>query len=379
MDFVAVDVGASSTRYMSSKGKLGILPNNVVFLDKDEEVKMEPYSDDILDCLEVIVESDNSSIFPIRALMGSMATRHSATNVRPSVMVNKHMQKINYLSALVAAAIAVSKHQLSKDIALYWALPPIEVRAAKEDVIRKCLGSYKVTFPKFRGLQVSFNIVDANTYEESFMALMSFYFDKEGKIREEAKKYATGNILSLDIGASTTDLAIAKDMRYLEKSGQTYKTGGSIAREYLIDDIRGIYGFDLPNELADIAMAEGRIQFGDGYKDLRNIVESAKRHLAEQVVEQIQGYFRKVDIPIQNIRAIVVSGGGSMQGQYVNEQGNVEVTSNPMSYYITNALRNVCSGITVIQYKDNPRLAVINGLYLRASLDMRKKAMAVNQ
>jgi len=379
MSFVAVDVGASSTRFMSSNGKLGILPNNVVFLDNDAEVKMEPYSDSIVDCLEVVVESDNNSVFPIRALMGSMATRHSATNVKPSVMANKHTQKINYLSAIVATAIAINQNNLDTNVTMYWALPPIEVRTAKEEVIRKCIGSYKVTFPKMDGLTVEFNVVGVEAYEESFMALMSFYFDGNGKIREEARKYATGNVLSLDIGASTTDLAVVKDMRYLEKSGQTYKTGGSIAREYLIDDIRGIYGFDLPNELADIAMAEGRIQFGNGYKDIRNIVESAKKHLAEQVVEQIQGYFRKIDIPIQNVRAIVVSGGGSMRGQFVNEQGNVEITSNPMSYYITNSLNDICTGVNVLQYSDNPRLAVINGLYLRAGLDMLKRNKAVNQ
>jgi len=55
----------------------------------------------------------------------------------------------------------------------------------------------------------------------------------------------TGNVLSLDIGASTTDLTVIQNGRYLERSGRTYRTGGNVVRDYLITAISKEYDFDL--------------------------------------------------------------------------------------------------------------------------------------
>lgn len=373
MDFVAADLGASSTRYTSNNGKIDILPNNMVIIDLDSVVDMEPYSVDIESALDVTIESNNNSEhFPVRVLVGQMADRYSPTNIKPSTMSNKHVQRINYISTVLATAVSKYKYNLEDNLQLYLALPPVEVKTAKQVVKDNLIGTYNVKFNKL-GVEVKFTIDDVSMYEESFMALLSYFFRMDGSVKDAAKQYATGNLLSLDIGASTTDLAVVQNMRYVEKSGQTYKTGGNIARDFLIDSIRAEYGFDTPIEMAELAMAEGRIQMGNTYQDCSEAVNSAKKALAEQVVGQIQEYFRKVNIPIQTIRAIIVSGGGSMEGQYVDENGNVVKTSKPTSDFITEELHKVCAGVCVEQ-ADNPRLANISGLYIRANLDVRKKS-----
>lgn len=372
MEFVALDLGASSTRYVSNNGKVGILPNNMVFLPMEARVDLEPYNDEIEGALDVTIECDKESEhFPVRVLIGSMAERYSPTNVRPSVLMNKYMQQINYVSAVVASAVSKIKNNLGDNLLLYLALPPIEVSIGKDKVKESLIGRYKVTFNKLNKT-VEFNIVDVTCFEESFMAILSYFFDVNGKLREQAKKYSTGNILSLDIGASTTDLVVVSDMKYIERSGQTYKTGGNVAREFLRDDLRALYGYDVPEELADMAMAEGRIQMGNRYEDISKYVEAAKQKFAAQVVEQMQSYFRKVNIPIQSIRAIIVSGGGSMRSEYVDESGNVVITSEPMSYYITKELNKVCPGVEVESHID-ARLANIYGLFIRANIDLRKR------
>lgn len=372
MEFVALDLGASSTRYVSNNGKVGILPNNMVFLPMEARVDLEPYNDEIEGALDVTIECDKESEhFPVRVLIGSMAERYSPTNVRPSVLMNKYMQQINYVSAAVASAVSKIKNNLGDNLLLYLALPPIEVSIGKDKVKESLIGKYKVTFNKLNKT-VEFNIVDVTCFEESFMAILSYFFDVNGKLREQAKKYSTGNILSLDIGASTTDLVVVSDMKYIERSGQTYKTGGNVAREFLRDDLRALYGYDVPEEIADMAMAEGRIQMGNRYEDISKYVEAAKQKFAAQVVEQMQSYFRKVNIPIQSIRAIIVSGGGSMRSEYVDESGNVVITSEPMSYYITKELNKVCPGVEVESHID-ARLANIYGLFIRANIDLRKR------
>lgn len=378
MDFVGIDLGASSTRYVTQNTKIGVLPNNMVFLDRNARVDLIPYSDEIEGALDVTIEKDGTSeYFPVRVLVGDMANRYSPTNQRPSGMSNKHTQRINYVSAILAAAICKHKNGLGDNIDLYVALPPVEVTSAKDYVSEQLCGKYTVTFHK-TGLVQQFTVGSVNCYEESFLAILAYFFDMSGKPRNTAQKYGFGNLLSLDIGASTTDLAVVSNMRYLEKSGQTFKTGGNVARDFLIDDLRALYGYDVPVDIADIAMAEGRIQMGNTYEDISQYVESAKKKFAEQVVEQIQGYFRKVNIPIQSIRAIVVSGGGSMRSEYVDDQQNVVVTSKPMSDYITEELNKVCPGVEVEPYSDNPRFANITGLFIRANIDIARKKAAAN-
>ncbi len=379
MDFVALDLGASGTRYASNQGKINTLPNNMVFIEPDTRVDLEPYSDEIEGALDITIELDKESpYFPTRVLIGQMANRYSPTNVRPSVAANKHTQIINYVSAIAAAAVAKHKFDLKDNLSLYIALPPVEVRKAKDIVKENLTGNFTVTFNKFKNLKMTFTVTDVSCFEESFMAMLAYFFEMNGQLKESAHKYRVGNVLSMDIGASTTDLAVVADMRYLEKSGQTYKTGGNVARDFLIDDLRAEYGYDVPVEIADLAMAEGRIQMGNKYEDISEMVASAKQRFAEQVVEQIQGYFRKVNIPIQSIRAIVVSGGGSMRSEYVNDEKEVVVTSEPMSYYITKELNKICSGVEVESYSTNPRLANISGLFIRANIDIARKIAMAN-
>lgn len=375
MKFCAVDLGASSTRFTSNNPKVSIIPNNMVFLDKDTFVDLKPQEDTLVGSLEVIIEKEEASdFFPVKALIGAMAERYSSENDRPSVMMNKHKQRINYVSGIVAAAFTRLMDNIEEDMDLYVALPPIEVRHAKGIVADNFKGSYKVTFPKYKGGTVlEFKITNVVCQEESLMSLTSFFFNMNGNPNEKSAAYTVGNILSLDIGASTTDLAIVKNSRYNDKSGQTYKTGGNIARDYLIDEIRMVEGYDLPIEDAERTMAEGRLQMGNTYKDVSDIVDRAKRKLAKQVVMQMQGYFRQIDIPIQTIRAIIVSGGGSLPSQYI-QNGEVVETTKPMSFYITEYLQEVCPGVDVVPYGDDSRMANIRGLFIRASLDALKKS-----
>lgn len=378
MSFVAVDLGASNTRYVSDSGKISVLPNNMVMLNVEDTVDMKPSDDLIESALEVnIVKEEESEFFNVKALIGQMAGSHSSYNDRPMTSSHKHTQQINYVSGIVAAALSRIKFGIDEELSLYIALPPIEVKTAKELVKKNFMGKYTVTFPKFNGgTTVQLTIIDVKCYEESFLASVSYFFDANGKIKEDSRDLMTGNILSLDIGASTTDIAIIQDARYLDKTGQTYKTGGNIARDYLSNAIRAKYGLDLGAEQAEQIMAEGRMPSGNSYIDVSKIVADAKMECARGIIASMETYFKQVEIPINFIRAIVVSGGGSMHSQYVNENGEVVVTTDPMSSYITSALTKTWTGIDVKHYGNSPRLANISGLFIGARNDENKKQRA---
>lgn len=371
MDFVGVDIGASGTRYVTSRGHIAVAPNNMVKLPLDKQVFMEPYSSDPEAALELLVTRKvNGALYgQWHVLYGQMASRYSGNNETPTLLQSKYEQEINVLSAIMAAALGVMKDGLSSDLGLYVALPPAEVKGSLDKVIEKFGGEYEVNFIKLnRVVTLRFHRVMA--YEESFMALLDFFFQMNGALRPEAAKYGTGNLLSLDIGASTTDLAIVQDMQYMEHTGRTIKVGGNVTRQIMQDWVVQNYGFDAPDATLEQAIAEGRIQMGNGYDDCSEAVKMAKRELAKSIVNQVQSYFRSVNIPIQTLRAIVVSGGGSMQGSYVNENNEEVVTSPSVSEYITEYLLQICGNVEVEQMKQSPRLANVTGLFIRASMDM---------
>lgn len=378
MSFVAIDLGASSSRHVSDSGNIMVTPNYMAELPVGTASKIQPDTADLSSSLEVQIEKVSGEAcehFPVNVLIGIMADRYTSLHDRPSVNVKKCLQKINYVSAIVVAAINRLTYELPEDIDLYLAVPPIEIHNARELFSQKLVGKYNVTFPKYMGgTTVVLNIRSVHCYEESFMASTSFFFNMNGVPKEQNKQYLTGNILSLDIGASTTDLSIIKNGRYLDKSGKTYRVGGNEARESLIYSISNEYDIDLSLEAADKVMAEGRLQNGNTYIDVSNLIARAKKELAKKLMTHLPLYFKSIQIDMTTINAIVVSGGGSMQSQYVNADGEVVKTSEPMSYFVTQELLNLSSGTEVVAYGDEARLANIKGLFIKAKVEELKKA-----
>ena len=379
MSLVAIDLGASSSRYCSDSGVISVLPNNMVYLPNMETSGIQTDTADIESTLEAKIEKTEGNneldYFPANVLVGIMAEKHRDLDERPSVNSHKHTQRINYISAILAVAVSKIKNNIDDPIDLYLATPPVEVKAASEAFKKYLVGKYKVEFPKFNGgTTVEFTIEDVSCSEEALMASTSFFFNSNGAPKEQNKKYLTGTVLSLDIGASTTDLAIIKAGRYLDKSGQTYRIGGNVARDNLTELVCERYAMDLPIPDAERTMAEGRLQLGNTFDDVSDLVNIAKTDLAKQLTQYMQTYFKRVNIPIQTINAIIVSGGGSVQSQYSKDTGEIVKTSEPMSYFVTNELKSWSSGTDVIEYGEEARFANIKGLYIKAKFDSIRKA-----
>lgn len=378
MSFVAADLGASSTRYTSDSGKIDVLPNNMKTLPDMNVSLIIPDSGDIESCLEAQITRDGQDamgFFPTNVLMGIMAEKHRGIDERPSVNTHKHKQKINYVSAIMACAVSKLKHpELAEHLDLYLATPPIEVHAAKEAFAQVLCGTYTVYFPKYNnGVSVTFTVDSVKCYAESYMASAAFFFNMNGTPKEETRQYLSGTVLHLDIGASTSDLSITKNGKFLDKSGQTYRIGGNVARDNLTDQICQKFAIDLPLADAEKVMAEGRMQQGMGFVDVSDLVMVAKRELAQQLNEYLDTYFKRIQIPIQMVNAIVVSGGGSMQSQYATPEGEMVKTSEPLSYFVTQELQTWSPGTAVIPFGENARFANVTGLFIRAKIDEIKR------
>lgn len=374
--YVTADIGASGSRILSNTIKeVRNLRNNMVFIPETKKVDLVPTKMTVDYALDVSITRDKESdYFPVRALIGDLADRYSSAQTTPNGMVNKTKQQVNYVSAITSVAISLMEEDTTSvpEVALYLALPPNEAKQQKEYAKEQFNGVYTVKFNKF-DKEVKFNITSVETYEESFLAIMSFFYHTDSRKKPLANKYTDGLLLSIDIGASTTDLVTVENLVYKDRSGKTYKTGGNVVRDDLINLVLDTFGFELPQDKADIAVAEGRIRLGNVWRPIPELVEQAKRNYADGILASIIGYFTLNKLPIELMRAFCVSGGGSIESKYTDETGNVIKTSEPMSFYITEALRKYCDTIEVEHYDENPREANIKGLFMRARIDLFKK------
>ena len=127
-----------------------------------------------------------------------------------------------------------------------------------------------------------------------------------------------------------------------------------------------VFNKELTDEDAEVVITEGRLPYGSKYKDMSKELIEAKKEFAEMLAQDIDSYFGTVGVPLMSIKAIFVSGGGSMKSSYFDIDNNTEVvTSEPVSTYLTEVLRNICDGIDVVGYPDeNPRMANIIGTML---------------
>ena len=370
MNTICVDQGASSTRYVVNEGEVYVNPNNMVFVEEGVDTYLVPNSADIFDNFDVTINKieGESTYFPVRALIGTLAERYKPANLRPSMNSNKSRQRVNYVSIITAVAAGILNTNIEPDVAVIIDFPPLEANKMTADYIRKeLIGKFKVKFNTSAfNKEVVFNISDARIVSESEQASVSFFFNRNGAPRVETAKYNRGYVLSCDIGASTSDFVLIKDRRFQERTGQTYKIGGNVIKEIIKNKVRALYGSELTDEDAEVVITEGRLPYGSKYKDMSKELIDAKKEFAEMLAQNIDSYFGTVGVPLMSIKAIFVSGGGSMKSSYFDIDNNTEVvTSEPVSTYLTEVLRNICDGIDVVGYPDeNPRMANIIGTML---------------
>lgn len=344
--FVAVDIGTSETRICADGVVTLRIPNNCVFLPEPTPAAFSG-GKDLLTSIEAVIEGLDEK--PVTVLYGEMARRYPAQNLRPSPLEAKYKQYINKVSIIVGTALArVEKANTPAD--LYIALPPIEVGKAREFLKESLKGEYRVIFPKLdRAARVVFN--DIYCYEESRMAGEAF-------MAQLPEEYRNGTVLSVDIGAGTTDLALFVNGVFQERSSKTYKVGGNTAREFLIDDIMAEHDYELPVVEAEEVIATGLLKLGNAKVPVVDSINYAKSRFAKTLVESIQQYFRAVEVPIQTVNAFLLSGGGSLTG---NGEGARSVAS-----YVVDALKAVCKGTDTVEYAGDARMANLDGLCIQA-------------
>lgn len=382
--FVGIDLGASNTRYVSDNGIFHEVENNVKEVSIGEKIRMKPWSGEteeetIHGTLDVEIYRLSGETKHIKAgaryLVGDLATRIGAS-FRPTGLQNKAEQPINYTNALLATALSkLLMKEYDGFVNVYIALPPVELsaKATSEASLKdELIGDYRVKFNTLNK-EVTFTINTVTCVEESFLTLIAFFFNIQGGFRVEASNFRNGNVLGIDIGASTTDLAVVKNAKFVDKSGQTYKLGGNFVLDWIADGIRAKYGYDAEPDELQRSVETGKIRQGVELIDVSELVIEGKKEFAVKLVDMMQSYFTKIGMQPHTFVGVIVGGGGSMASVYTDEKGETYITSQAMSEYIWDEFKHICPSVPVIAVSNDPRHANITGLFIRALVDKLAK------
>ena len=378
---ICTDQGASSTRFSVNNSKVYKNPNNFIEVDIESDIRNTPYTQEFVDNMDLTISKDGESdFFPVRILGGTLAERYSSSSAKPSMLSSKSRQPVNYYSVIssVVNSILLSEDaedcKSPVDVTCYMCLPPVEITGnnENEDYVKSQLaGKYTVRLNKM-DREIEFNIKEVNVYAESVLAVVAFLFNQDANQRTEMAKYNKGFILGFDLGASTADLVLIKDRRFIEHSGYTCKLGGNIIDDLMRSEIRRKFGTEVSNDDIIEAVRTGRLAYGSSYKDVSAELQKCKKQYASMLFEKVETYFASNNIGLQSIKAVFMSGGGSMQSSYLDESGKEVVTSPSVGEYIDEMLKKVCDSVDmVLSPSVNPRECNIVGLIL--SMNAQRK------
>jgi hypothetical protein len=242
-------------------------------------------------------------------------------------------------------------------------LPPKEEKEYANKMIEKIksFNSVNVKIPKVYKCNSTVDRVDVQP--EGVAAFFGAYFEeKDGELIEceENKKFGTGSVLVIDIGAGTTDLNIIQDCELMYGSRETFKIGGNTVRSILEQEISSKYGVSLAStQMYDRVISEGILEVGAKEFDVADLVTAAKKEYSKQLSTKLKRDIAGIDGDIASLKGLLVVGGGSLASVR-----NDEVVSPAMAEIIINDITSEIAPYSELMstHGINTRLLNIEGL-----------------
>ena len=130
--------------------------------------------------------------------------------------------------------------------------------------------------------------------------------------RSIAKELLSKKILVLDIGAGTTDILAVDKGKLVESSRTTIKLGGND----IISRTRNKYNVRNKTNLSEPVFKDILVNFeigvGDTLVDISKLVESSKREVSRQLINEITLFFEAQNIDLKTFNLLLVVGGGAL-------------------------------------------------------------------
>lgn len=291
--------------------------------------------------------------------VGDYAERGFEVPVYPMLDRMKCKQKVNFLRALAMVIMMRLEGDSKGDVELYIAVPPVEIEAAREE-FANLIGTYSIDViggGQLKDRHLEFNIVRVTCCEETLVTGLSFLFTPTGPRFPELMQ---GTLLVIDCGAFTTDVSLIKNGLYIDSSQETLHIGGALCRDALKSEMFKRYELSLSLESLDEVMQTGHIQLGGEDVMVLDAISAAKDHYAAELYKELMSYFKRSGVDRRMLKALLLSGGGALRC-CEGDLGLAERLAKLLE-------------VKGIVYPDDPRMACVKGLQIKAMFDASSAA-----
>ena len=242
------------------------------------------------------------------------------STIKPSAFDKKYNLEATVLSlrmAFLYAYKAVMNMQRVSDVSqldLKWTvvtlLPPGDIDTGREAMtaLVKEITYVDSVYPKMSMYVTIDNVV---ILPEGFCAYAAVVYDRGQIFRAGYENLKDETVMIFDIGAGTTDCMIIRNNKLIQDSKHTVEQGGNNVHNLVRKELR-MKGIDLDEQSIIKGVVKGTVR--DGAKDISivDIVNKAKKQVAQKITSDFQDYLSTVDIRMRSIGYVLVCGGGSM-------------------------------------------------------------------
>ncbi|MCC0664542.1 ParM/StbA family protein [Clostridioides sp. ZZV15-6597] len=299
---------------------------------------------------------------------------------RPLTLHPKHDQdstfrtlSLSFIKAIMFVAdyfkVGVDELDVSVDISVL--LPPLEMYY--EDALKTLISKINtVSLVLPYKIVKKFKIENIAVFPEGLAAFIGvMYEEKDGKLVEVVanKKFLKGTSVLIDIGGGSTDVAIVRNGRVIDKSQNTFRIGGNTVKSIVAKVVSMKHNYSMTEEEKEYVLENGHLVVGDEKKiDLLEDIKIAKKKYADMLIKSLNEHLEGINIEIESLKGILTVGGGALAiEETVTENGipHKKVLSEPMSKPVVEHLKKYNDSISEISLNGiDARLVNLKGLGL---------------
>lgn len=323
-----LDLGNSETRfklkYNDKEGKRVITP---VHTESNHFYKTEAGYE-----VPAIYTPDTTTIFNIVGeysgtfANGLLVDREFSTSFMKPTANNKKYSfhsclsfSLVYLKAarILAQAWGVKPEELDINLDLVVLMPALDCDEdgikAMEAELRKITTVVDVFTVEGNTMRYDVKINNVEIYPEGLAAYVYCVYDETGEPRQGYEKYTEDVVLTLDIGAGTTDGCVIADGELINNTRFTSSIGGNNVKAMLKRLIKAKYNYgNIKDEQLEEAVKTGYIKDGSQQIDVAELVKTAKVDVAKMLVADIQDTLETFGFSIRSIGSLLAVGGGTL-------------------------------------------------------------------
>lgn len=328
---LVVDFGNSSTKGMVLFGKVGAtgryrkaqfeVPNAFAPISEDYQISSD-YSKENSTVLKLSGVSVGGTVLDGCFCNGELQEREFPQGIiRPTAYSKKYEMDATALSVRLAFfwayKVLMKMNRLTdvSEVQVSWSvvtlLPPGDIDIGREPMTEliKSVESIESVFPQ---MYTPVTVDKVNVFAEGFCGYVACAYEEGQSFRRGYEYLCEETVLIFDIGAGTTDCAVVKENKLVQRSKFTVNQGGNNVLQGVRRELR-LIGLDLEMEEIRSGILRGYVKDGAKKVDIVELANRAKAEVASKIVADFINYLEGSDLNMRSISYILTCGGGSMQ------------------------------------------------------------------